>query len=164
MRLMRAMLQDLIRHKGYTDAALLKAIRHHGPAAHDSELLRLLHHILLANRFWLMLSTSKPFDLEEESRMAESVEMLAARYRETHAEELAWASALTDDDLARRVESSFFPGTSFTVAEGFTQVCMHSHGHRAQCATRLRELGGSPPVLDFIVWLKDKPATDWSPG
>jgi uncharacterized damage-inducible protein DinB len=155
------MLQDLIRHKGYTDAALLRSIRQHDPAAGDPELLRLLHHILLANRFWLALSMNKPFVLEEESRTPESLETLAARYRETHTVELAWAAELTDDDLARRVESSFFPGTSFTVAEGFTQVCMHSHGHRSQCATRLRHLGGSPPVLDFIIWLRDRPPTDW---
>jgi uncharacterized damage-inducible protein DinB len=159
---MRAMLQDLIRHKGYIDAALLRAIRQHGPAADDSELLRLLHHILLANRFWLMLSTNKPFVLEEESRIPESLAALARRYQETHTEELAWASALTDEDLARTVESAFFPGTAFTVAQGFTQVCMHSHGHRSQCATRLRQLGGIPPVLDFIVWLQTRPPTDWS--
>jgi uncharacterized damage-inducible protein DinB len=156
------MLQDLIRHKGYTDAALLRAIRQHGPAANDSELLRLLHHILLANRFWLALSMNRPFVLEEESRMPESLEAWATRYRETHNEELAWASALTDEDLARTVESSFFPGTVYTVAQGFTQVCMHSHGHRSQCATRLRQLGGIPPVLDFIVWLQDRPPADWS--
>jgi uncharacterized damage-inducible protein DinB len=156
------MLQDLIRHKGYTDAALLRAIRQHGPAANDSELLQLLHHILLANRFWLMLSMSKPFVLEEESRVPDSLEALTVRYRETHAEEIAWASALTDDDLARNVESSFFPGTLYTVAQGFTQVCMHSHGHRSQCATRLRQLGGIPPILDFIVWLRDRPPANWS--
>jgi uncharacterized damage-inducible protein DinB len=39
---------------------------------------------------------------------------------------------------------------------------MHSHGHRAQCATRLRLLGGTPPAMDFILWLKDRPVPDWS--
>ena len=38
---------------------------------------------------------------------------------------------------------------------------MHSYGHRAQCATRLRQLGGIPPQMDFVMWLKDRPAPDW---
>ena len=41
------------------------------------------------------------------------------------------------------------------------QVAMHSLGHRAQCATRLRALGGNPPNTDFILWLKERPAADW---
>jgi hypothetical protein len=31
-----------------------------------------------------------------------------------------------------------------TVTEALTQCAMHSHYHRAQNATRLRELGGGP--------------------
>lgn len=49
------MLRDLIHHKGYANASLLKAIRQHEPAAQDPELRKLLHHITLANRFWLRL-------------------------------------------------------------------------------------------------------------
>jgi uncharacterized damage-inducible protein DinB len=159
---MLTMLRDLVRHKGHTDAALLKAIRQHETASTDAELLRLLNHILLSNRFWLMLSGNRPFVLEEESRVPESLDLLAARYRETHTEELAWVAALSEEDLARQVESPFFGGQQYSIAEGFTQVCMHSHGHRSQCATRLRQLGGTPPVLDFILWLKDRPTADWS--
>ena len=32
-----------------------------------------------------------------------------------------------------------------SVAEALLQVCMHSHGHRAQVATRLRQHGAVPP-------------------
>jgi uncharacterized damage-inducible protein DinB len=38
---------------------------------------------------------------------------------------------------------------------------MHSHGHRAQCAAMLRELGGTPPAMDFITWLAGRPAAEW---
>ena len=38
------------------------------------------------------------------------------------------------------------------------QCVMHSQYHRGQNATRLRELGGSPPITDYILWLyKSKP-------
>jgi len=58
------------------------------------------------------------------------------------------------------VETPFLPGSHFSVAQALTQVCLHSQGHRAQCATRLRLLGGTPPATDFILWVKDrKPAS-----
>jgi uncharacterized damage-inducible protein DinB len=159
---MLAMLQNLVRHKGYADASLLKAIRQNDRAAQDDDLRRLLHHIILANRFWLMQSLSRPFALEEESRVPKSLEAVAGRYRETHIDELLWVSNLEEKDLDRKLVSPYIPGGSCSVAEGVMQICMHSHGHRSQCATRLRQLGATPPVLDFILWLKDRSAADWS--
>jgi uncharacterized damage-inducible protein DinB len=42
------------------------------------------------------------------------------------------------------------------------QICLHSQGHRAQCASKLRALGGVPPVLDYVLWIKtDRPAPAW---
>jgi uncharacterized damage-inducible protein DinB len=158
---MLAMLQNLVRHKGYADASLLRATQQNDRAAQDDDLRRLLHHIILANRFWLMQNLNRPFALSEESRVPESLETIVARYRETHIEELEWISGLDETNLARKLESPFIPGGSCSVAESVMQVCMHSHGHRSQCATRLRLLGGTPPALDFILWLKDRPAADW---
>jgi uncharacterized damage-inducible protein DinB len=159
---MISMLQDLVRHKGYANASLLRAIRQHGTAAHDLDLRNLLHHIILANRYWLFLSLGLPFAAEEESRVPESLEAIATQYRETHLQELEWVSQIREPDLARMLESPFIPGYSFSVSQALMQVCMHSHGHRAQCAARLRLLGGTPPALDFILWLKERPATNWN--
>jgi uncharacterized damage-inducible protein DinB len=159
---MQAMLENLIRHKGYADASLLRAIRQHDRAAQDNDLRRLLHHIILANRFWLMQTLSRPFPLEEESRAPESLEEVTGRYREAHTQELEWITNLDEAHLGRKLESPFIPGGSCSVADGMMQVCMHSHGHRSQCASRLRLLGGTPPALDFILWLKERPAADWS--
>jgi uncharacterized damage-inducible protein DinB len=158
---MLVMLQDLIQHKGYANASLLKAIRQHEPAAQDLELRKLLHHIILANRFWLCLIRGLPFALEEESQVPDSLAAIAALYQETHAQEVEWIAQAQEAELARLVETPFIPGQSYTVAQALMQVCMHSHGHRAQCATRLRLLGGTPPNMDFILWLKERPAPNW---
>jgi|SRR5690242_175835 len=155
------LLHDLIRHKAYANAALLKAIRRHEPAAQDPELRKLLHHIILADRFWLLLTLGRPFLQEEESPVPESLEAIAARYRETHTQELEWWSQLRESELARTLETRFIPGHQYSIAQAAMQVCMHSHGHRAQCATRLRLLGGTPPAMDFVLWLKERPAPDW---
>jgi len=155
---MLAILRDLVRHKAFANTALLIAIRRHQAAAQDDELRKLLHHILLANRFWLMLSLELPFDRDEEARLPESLDSLAALYRKTHALELNWICGAQEADLTRVVETPFLPGSRFSVAQALMQVCMHSQGHRAQCATRLRLLGGTPPITDFILWVKTRAA------
>jgi uncharacterized damage-inducible protein DinB len=84
-----------------------------------------------------------------------------ARYRDTHVLEQAWLERIDESGLARTLESPYLPGRRVSVSEALMQVCLHSQGHRSQCAARLRALGGAPPTLDFIVWLKDRPAPVW---
>jgi len=156
-----AMLRDLLLHKAYVDASMITAILGHEAAAKDPELRRLLHHILVANRYWLMLSMKRPVDHEREAPVPDSLQPLAVTYRETALLEQQWMADVQQSDLEQRLESPYIAGI-FTVAQVLLQVCMHSHGHRSQCATRLRALGGTPPVLDFILWLKERPAAEWS--
>ena len=80
-RAMLQMLRDLVDHKGHANAALLNAIRQNAAAAADPELRELLHHVLLANRFWLLAVLGLPFVLEDESRPADS---LTRSFSDTH--------------------------------------------------------------------------------
>ena len=158
---MLATLRDLFCHQAFTDAALLNAIRRHETAARDQELRTLLHHILVAHRYWIQLGQGLPFFVEEETTVPDSLDMIVARYQATQVQEKVWLDALRESDLARALESPFFPGRLIAMGDALMQVCMHSHGHRSQCATRLRALGGKPPSLDFILWLKDRPVPVW---
>ena len=151
---MLGMLQNLVSHKNDTNLALLEAMEADERWSGDEELLALMHHILLANRFWLNLFRGRSFDPAEESRAPSSFQALAGKYRELHDEESDWMRSLSQEDLSRTVTTPFLPDRSFTIAEALMQVCMHSHGHRAQAAVKLRGLGGKPPSLDFITWLK----------
>lgn len=162
MSRMLAMLRDLVAHNGHANAALLTAIRQSDAAVADTELGALLHHILLANRFWLLTVLGSPFVVEDESRSASSFDALVQRYRTTHEQQSAWIAAATDADLARVLENALIPGGRCSVAQAFTQMCMHSHGHRAQCAKLLRRQGGEPPMTDFILWLASRPAAEWA--
>ncbi len=161
MARMLAMLGDLVAHKGHANAAMLTAIRDNAAAAADQELIDLLHHVLLANRFWLLTVAGAPFVVEHESRPAGSLAALTERYRDTHTRETAWLAGASDADLARVLESPLIPGGRCSVAQAWLQVCLHSHGHRAQCATLLRRHGSVPPSTDFIVWLPERPVPQW---
>jgi uncharacterized damage-inducible protein DinB len=150
---MLEMIRDLIAHKGHANAALLTAIRQNPAAASDPELWELLHHILLANRFWLLTVLGFPFVREDEDRFSASFDALIHRYATNQAQEAAWLKTATEDDLARILENPLIPNGRCSVSQAMMQVCMHSHGHRAQGAKLLRRHGSVPPTLDFILWV-----------
>ena len=130
---MLAMLQDLVRHKNYANALLLNAIAEYEVAAADAELRGLLHHVILANRFWLFLLIDCPFDTNRESLVPESLRAVAALYRETQEKEIEWITGLRETELERRVVTPFLLDQSFSIPQALMQVCLHSYGHRAQC-------------------------------
>jgi hypothetical protein len=158
------MLRDLVAHKGHANAALLRAIAENGAAAADPEVWELLHHVLLANRFWLLTVIGSPFVLEDEARPSDSFDALVLRYARTQDGERLWVAAATEADLARTVAGALIPGGSCSVGHAWMQVCLHAHGHRAQGAKLLRRHGGTPPATDFILWLTHRQPAEWSAG
>jgi uncharacterized damage-inducible protein DinB len=159
---MLEMLRDLVAHNGHANAAVLGAIRQNDDAASDLDLRERLHHVLIANRFWLVTVLGLPFVPDDESRLSSSFDELIQRYLSTHEQQSAWLAAATDADLARTLESPLIPGGRCSVAQALMQVCLHSHGHRAQCAGLFRRHGGVPPMTDFILWLASRPAPEWA--
>jgi uncharacterized damage-inducible protein DinB len=153
---MLQMMRDLIAHKEHANSLMLSAIREHPEASRDPELLELLHHILVSNRFWTLTCLGLPFDREQETIPPATLEALIENYEATQREENAWMACATESDLARMLDSPLIPGARCTVAQAMMQVCMHSQGHRAQCARMLRRLGGVPPMTDFILWLANR--------
>jgi uncharacterized damage-inducible protein DinB len=147
------LVRDLVAHNGYANAAMLDAVRQTDAAVADAQLLALLHHILLANRFWLLTVLGEPFDVEQESRPSASFDMLVQRFAATHERQSRWLASASDADLRRVLKSAQIPGGQCSIAQAFVQVCLHSQGHRAQCAKLLRQHGGAPPMTDFILWL-----------
>ena len=158
---MLTMVRDLFAHQAYADASMMNAIGRHAPAARDQPLRTLLHHVLLSHRFWIHLCQGIAFSVGDESAVPDSLGPIVARYQQTQIQERDWLGRIDEPDLARLLESPYFPARRVAVSEALVQVCLHSHGHRSQCATRLRLLGGEPPPLDFIVWLADRPAPVW---
>jgi uncharacterized damage-inducible protein DinB len=158
---MVALFQELLHYQAYADASLLMAIQRHEVASKDQELRTLLHHVLIAHRFWLHLCQGLPFSAEAENVVPATLDAIITGYKETQSQEIAWIEGLDESDLIRAVESPYFPNRKVVVREALIQVSLHGQGHRAQCAARLRILGGEPPSLEYILWLKERPAPAW---
>jgi hypothetical protein len=123
---MLEMLRDLVAHKGYANAAVLRAIRQNDAAASDPEVCELLHHVLVANRFWLLTVLGLPFVFEDESRPSSSFDALIQRYCSTQEQESTWLATATEADLARVLENPLIPGGKCSVSQALMQVCLHT--------------------------------------
>src|SRR5262249_51910770 len=120
-----------------------------------------LHHMLVANRFWLLAMLREPFAEDVETRVPDSLEPVIAAFRNTHERETAWVAGDAGSHLSDWLEDSRIPGGRCLVAAALTQVCLPSQGPRSQVAKMLRALGGAPPMTDFILWRIERPAPPW---
>lgn len=159
---MLGLLRDLVAHKGHANAAFLAAVRRSEAASADGDVLDLLHHILLANRFWISAVRRVPFGAAQEASVSRTLGSLLEAFRATQDEELTWLASATDGDCAATLTDPLIPGGACSIGEAFVQVCMHSHAHRAQIAKLLRRHGAVPPQADFILWLMERRQPEWA--
>lgn len=150
------MIRSLIAHQEWADDTMLSAVRSHPGAGEDEALRKTLHHVLVTQRAFLSLFLKRGFDVEQEMRAPGSFEELADLFRQAHAEEAEFVSKLEESELARVLPMPWIEGARPTVAEALMQVVMHSQHHRGQVASRLRALGGHPPMVDYILWIRDR--------
>ena len=154
---MLLMIEELMRHKWWANANLLRGIKQHPPAAGDEELRKMLHHILVSNRFWLFAILRRAFVREDEMQIPGDLAGILERFKETEQLESDWLATATESDLERTLETrSSRLGIDVSVRQAIIQICLHTQGHRSQCATRFRALGGTPPGMDYVLWIKEK--------
>lgn len=161
---MDSCLQELYGHQEWADAEHWRAFEAHPAALEDKAIRdRLLHIHQVQHAFLWVTSPERPQfafkKLEDFSSMAD-----LKNYAQEGLTGLNQLSKKADPDRMETVIDVpwFKPPAKISVRQALTQAAMHSHYHRGQNATRLRELGGVPPPTDFIIWLhKGKPPAQW---
>jgi uncharacterized damage-inducible protein DinB len=160
---MDTMLRELYFHQAWADAEHWRALETHPGALDDEAVRKRLHHIHLVQRAFLAVAKGEPLQRRKLEEYA-SIGELKDEARRYHDDVSALLDGLSDARLAESVTIPWFkdPPCTITLAQALTQAAMHSHYHRGQNASRLRELGGAPPLTDFIVWLwKGRPEPQW---
>lgn len=160
---------DLLTHMEWADAQVWRAVRAMAGTGSDERLKYLLHHIHLVQWVYLQAWRGDPFQVTELAAYPDlaAVEAWARPYYPMVA---AFAETVNDSRFGQPVD---FPWSSLivekfgkvlpaTLGESAWQVLSHSTYHRGQVAIRIRELGGEPPLVDFLVWVwSGKPAPEW---
>jgi uncharacterized damage-inducible protein DinB len=154
---MPSYLDELYAHQEWADAEHWRAFEAHAAALADRAIRERLHHIHMVQSafLWVVGPRTAQFAMtkaEDYPNMAD----LKALARTYHREMAVTLGGIEEARLAEMVEVPWFrPPLKISVRHALMQAAMHSHYHRGQNATRLRELGGVPPTTDFIVWLRD---------
>jgi len=161
---MKQYLDELFAHQEWADAEHWRASEVHPAALADKALLdRLLHIHLVQHAFlWITGSRTAQFDLKKLEDFPVALDM--KKYaQQGNADLRGLLKSVTDDWLQEVIEIPWFqPALKLQRRHALMQAAMHSHYHRGQNATRLRELGGVPPTTDFIVWVRNgQPAARW---
>lgn len=161
---MAAYLRELYLHQEWADAEHWRAFEAYPAALDDQKIRERLHHIHLVQSAFLWV-TRDPTAMFVITRIEDYPNLadLKALARKYHSRMSAMLAELDETSLAKTIEVPWFqPPLKISVRHALTQAAMHSHYHRGQNATRLRELGGVPPGTDFIEWLRlGQPLARW---
>ena len=158
------------RHMAWADATQWRAVLADPAYAEDEYIRASLHHVHLVQRAFLDVWLEEPVDTNREDRF-DGPDAIAAWGRETHEGIATFLAGLDRSRLGVDmpvpwahyfVRATGVEATVTTLEETLHQVVAHSAHHRAQVNRRLRELGATPPIVDYIYWVwTGRPEADW---
>lgn len=161
---------DLYRHMEWADAAVWTAVLASEAARADSKLRDYFYHLHMVQRAFLRAWRGEP--REDPYPTLDDAESLMAWGRTYYGEAFFNLESLSDAKLvepmpvpwAAMVEKRLgYPPHVTTIGETVLQVALHSQYHRGQINARLREVGGEPPLVDFIAWIwLGRPSAEWA--
>ncbi|HLF13597.1 MAG TPA: DinB family protein [Bacteroidota bacterium] len=162
--------RELYRHMEWADAAVWRAVLAQPAAASDEKILKFFYHLHLTQRAFLRLWQGAPRETPY-PEFTEAPPMMAWG-KSWFPEAFAFLATVTDEKLAppmpvpwsKMVERRIGrPPGETTLGDTILQVAMHSQYHRGQINARLKELGGAPPLVDYIGWIwHGKPGAEWA--
>lgn len=160
---MDSYLQELYGHQEWADAEHWRAFESFPEALRDKAICERLLHIHQVQRAYLWMIGPRTTELTFRKLQGfASMSDLKSYARQVLKEMTETLHETSSDRMEELIEVPWFKPLKISVRHALTQAPMHSHYHRGQNATRLRELGGVPPMTDFIVWVKDgQPAAKW---
>jgi uncharacterized damage-inducible protein DinB len=160
---MLTFLRDLMAHAEWANAVFFNTWGK-SPARDHEEMRRRVEHIVGVQQGFLSILRGEAPGMPSNGPPA-TFEELKARAQTGHAGLLDFTTKLQPEALTSTVRVPWFPEPPciITVAEALVQVAMHTQHHRGQCMTRLKDFGGEPKNVDWIIWLwKQKPQGRWS--
>ena len=167
------LLRQLIRHMEWADAEVWRAVLAHEPAWHDKRLRDLLMHLHLVQRLFLMVWRKQPLDPSRGRPEFATAADLRAWAQTYYGDANRFLDGLDESALKSDVSMPWVKefeaqlGRTFstpTLGETIFQVTSHSTYHRGQVNARLRDIGGEPPLVDYIAWVWfGRPEPNWTP-
>ncbi len=160
----------LLHHMEWADAKMWESVLKLSSSNSDSKMRKLLYHLHSVQRAFFYLWNKQPLEFPKETDLPDLLDIAKLGY-EYYKQLNEYLISLNENELnkiieipwAKRLEKIIgkIPEDA-SLTETILQVTTHSAYHRGQVNARLRELGGEPPLVDFIGWVwLGKPKADW---
>jgi uncharacterized damage-inducible protein DinB len=160
----------LLKHMEWADAKVWQSVLKHDKAKNDSILKGFLFHIHMVQRAFYYIWIEEPVELPKETDFPKLID-IAKWGGEYYMNINKYFKSLDEIELEKKLEIPWAnklekiigkKPVNPTLGETMLQVTMHTAYHRGQVNKRLREIGGDPQLIDFIVWIwEGKPKADW---
>ena len=144
------LLHDLARHQAWADTEHWKALHANTTLLDDTEIRKRLNHMLMALRLLTGLARGEAVD-PSGWKDIEPADELETALQEANAK---LSEALNRVDLQKMIALPRGPRGPWEAPAGvlLLQAITHSQHHRGQNASRMRQLGTTPPMTDFVIW------------
>jgi len=164
------MRNEMYRHMEWADATVWRTVMATPDAEGDQKLLDKLLHLHMVQHAYVLLWRGEEPHLAGASstRGLLPVLDLARDYYRSLPEVLASFDESKLDEsfeipwgaqIAKQLGRDIAP---VTLRDTILQIPLHTAYHRGQVNTRLRELGATPPLVDYIAWAWfGKPKPEW---
>ena len=162
-------LRQLVDHMEWADALIWHTVLSIPESHNDERTRKLLHHKHEVQLVYLQIWRGDTMNIPDLSSFND-LSSMHQWSRDGHTAIKKFIMELTPEKLEENVEfpwarlltRKFGEVHPVTVRESILQVVMHSTYHRGQINAHLRQLGGVPPLTDFIAWVwMGKPAAGW---
>jgi len=160
---MISLLRDLMAHAEWADAVWFHTWGKAAERECDELRRRVAHIVGVQQGFLSILKGESPGGPPDGP--PPTYDELKTRGEAVHAAFRDHLAAMEPANLTTTIRVPWFPDPPcvITTAEAIVQAAMHSQHHRGQCMTRLKDFGGEPKNVDWIIWLwKQKPRGRWS--
>lgn len=164
------LLRSLFGHMEWADASVWRTVIEDPHAGEDDWILDNLLHLHVVQRAYLSIWKGESLSSMERSDFTLPEDM--RRWAQAYYPEANRFLGELDEERLDEVIS--IPWTRFveerlgsppgpaTLGDMVFQVATHSVHHRAQVNRRIREVGGSPGLVDYIAWIwLGRPAAAW---
>jgi len=124
-----------------------------------------LEHMLATEVVWLSRWEGHSLGEAPDYSGIADAHSLIRMWRSFRNRQYAFITSLADDELNKPIAIRTRSGieTVQPLVETMLHVVNHATYHRGQVNARLREVGGTPPLVDYIAWIWfGRPAPNWS--
>jgi uncharacterized damage-inducible protein DinB len=165
-------IRNLLRHMEWADALMWRAITGANRPAGDRPFTERLYHLHAVHWAYLQIWRGETVNIPKPETFAD-LPSLRTWARAYYAELPAFSNGLDEAALGRvitlpwadEIVRRFGSAHPATLGQTMLQVALHTTHHRGQLATKVRELGTDPPLMDFVAWIwMGQPAPVWEPS